>query len=78
MKNRIRSIFWIETVLASLAALLAVITGLWPEWIELVFHIDPDSHSGSAEWKLVVALWFAAVLLIALALRDWRKQPLGA
>ncbi len=76
MKNRLRSIFWIETILASLAASLAVVTGLWPQWIERVFHIDPDHYSGSVEWQLVVALWFVAALLIALAVRDWRRAPL--
>ena len=77
MKNNLRSIFWIETVLASLAAFLAVLTTVSPEWIEQAFQIDPDSHSGFAEWGLVAALCLAAALLIALVLRDYRKAALS-
>ena len=64
LKRRVLSAFsW-------LAALLAAVTGLWPDWIELVWHTDPDHHSGSTEWGLVIALMLAAVLLAALALRE--------
>lgn len=77
MKNGIRLIFWIEIGLASLTAFLAVATNSWPDWIERVFHIDLDYHSGSAEWKLVSAFWLTTVLFAGLALREWRKASLA-
>ncbi len=69
----VRSIFWIETVLAAVAAALAVVTAVWPTWIELVFAVDPDHRSGSSEWNIVFACAFGAALLAALARRNWRR-----
>jgi hypothetical protein len=68
-----RLIFWMETVLATVAATLAVVTALCPTWIEQVFGADPDHHSGSAEWNVVLAFAFSAVFLAALARRNWRR-----
>jgi hypothetical protein len=77
MRYGLRSIFWIETVVASVTALLAVVTVLWPDWIERVLGIDPDRHSGSTEWELVVALLLGALLFAALARRDWQRISLA-
>lgn len=68
-----RLIFWMETVLATVAATLAVVTASCPTWIEQVFGADPDHHSGSAEWNIVLAFALSAVLLAALARRNWRR-----
>jgi hypothetical protein len=40
----------IETALAVVAAALAVVTFIWPIWIETVFSVDPDGGDGTAEW----------------------------
>ena len=76
MKVRSYSHFWIETVLALLAASLALLTGIWPEWIEGALHLNPDLHSGAAEWDLVLAFGLAAAVLSSMAVRDWRKAQL--
>jgi polyferredoxin len=71
VKHHLPSFFWIEFVLASITALLAVVTLLWHDWIEQVFGFDPDLHSGFFEWGLVIALCLATALFAALARREW-------
>jgi len=68
------SIFWMETLLAAIASMLAVVSALWPDWIEIVFGIDPDHHSGSTEWNVVIAWVLSAMALATLARRSWRKR----
>ncbi|MGC2163852.1 MAG: hypothetical protein WA634_18245 [Silvibacterium sp.] len=77
MQYSLRSTFWIKTVIASVTALLAIVTALWRDWIERVFGIDLDHHSGSIEWELIVALLLAAMLFAALARREWQKTSLA-
>jgi hypothetical protein len=72
-QNHVRSIVWIETVLAAVAASLAVVTGFYPNWIERVLRIDPDLHSGSTEWNMVIVCAVGAALFAALARYNWRK-----
>jgi hypothetical protein len=62
----------IETVLAVVAGLLAVVTLVWPTWIETLFGLDPDAGSGAAEWWIVVVLAGVAVASGLLAQRDYR------
>jgi hypothetical protein len=38
-----------------------VLTFAWRDWIEAIFRVDPDRHSGALEWAIV------AVLLAAFA-----------
>jgi hypothetical protein len=65
--------FWIEVSLAAAAGLLAAVTLLTREWIELVFGVDPDAGSGGLEW-LLVALTAATAVAFALAARlEWRQ-----
>ncbi len=73
MRKDRRSIFWIEAVLGTCAALLAVLTAVWPDWAERIFSFDPDIHSGAFEWALVVGLFLAAILFSGMAFRDWRN-----
>ena len=59
--------FWIESILATVTGVLAVVTIFWHDWIETVFGVDPDHGNGSAEWLAVLAL---AVVTVA-----WRSEP---
>jgi hypothetical protein len=73
MRNALRRRFWAESVLAVVTAVLFVATLVQRDWIEGVFHLDPDAGSGSVEWLIVAALAVATVGLIALAGSEWRR-----
>lgn len=75
MRRKLRSVFWIEAVLAVFIAPLGTLTIIQPDWIERIFLHDPDNHSGALEWKLVIALFLTAVWLSVLAVRNWRRAP---
>jgi hypothetical protein len=75
-KAPLRSRFWLEAVLGSLAAILAVVTLISHEWIEIVFGVDPDQGSGFLEWGIVVGLALASVLLGLLARAEWRHAAI--
>ena len=62
-----------ETVIASAAGALGVLTMFWRDWIEALTGWDPDHHNGSFEWLIVVALLAVAAALGAVARRDWRS-----
>jgi hypothetical protein len=50
----VRTRFWIEAALSVVAAGALVLTLFVPDWIELVFQVDPDDHSGFLEWMIGV------------------------
>ena len=68
---------WSESALACLAALLALTTLLWRDWIEIVFHVDPDRGSGTLEWAIVGACVAMNVAFTALACRDASPSRAG-
>jgi Flp pilus assembly pilin Flp len=71
VKDRLPPAFWGESALASIAILLALFTIHWPDWIERAFAFDPDHHSGSVEWGLILVLVAVAILFAALARGEW-------
>jgi hypothetical protein len=74
--RKLRSRFLIETALATVSGFLGVLTLVTPDWIEQVFHVEPDQGSGALEWALVAALVSAAILFGGLARAEWRRaQP---
>ena len=65
--------FWLAAAAFSVSTVLFALTATWPNWIELLFHTDPDQGSGRLEWviliiSLAVSLWSAV-----LAWREWRR-----
>lgn len=63
----------IEAAAAGLCGLLLLVTLIWPDWIEEVFGVDPDQHSGALEWA-IVALALAATLTFSLLARgEYRR-----
>lgn len=72
-----RARFWAEAGLSALAAVLAVVTAVVPDWIEVLTGADPDHGSGGAEWSIVLVLALAATVLAALAGREWRQRRLA-
>jgi hypothetical protein len=74
MKNwNQRSLAYIETALAALAGLLAVITIFWRDWIEGLTGWDPDHHNGSFEVLIILGLAAASVVLGLAARWTWRR-----
>jgi hypothetical protein len=74
-KSGLRNRFWVEAGAAIASGFLAVVTAIWPDWIERVFGIEPDQGSGALEW-LIVALVLAISVGFALAARvEWRRAP---
>jgi hypothetical protein len=78
MSKRLRPVFWAESLLAGIAGFLAILTAVWPTWIEGVTGFDPDKQSGSLEWILVAGCGLAALLLGTLARREWRGAATAA
>jgi hypothetical protein len=52
---------------------LLVLTLVWNDWVELVFHVDPDAGSGALEWSIIIGLLCAALALAALVRVEWRR-----
>lgn len=72
-RRTLRVRFWLESSLGAASVALLVLTLLVPDWIEAVFHVDPDQDSGSLERTITVVLVVAAITLIALARLEWRR-----
>jgi hypothetical protein len=66
--------FRLSALLSGLSASLFVITLVWRDWIERVFGIEVDQHSGSLEWLIVAALFAAAIGFGALAAAELRRR----
>jgi hypothetical protein len=71
--NALRSRFYVELILAAAALIVALVTLVWNDWIEIVFKVDPDAGNGSLEKAIVVALIAAAILAAWLARTEWRR-----
>ncbi len=77
MSRKRRTRFWVEAVLAITAGSLTVLTALWKDWIEIVFGVDPDHHSGSLEWLLTSCLLALALGCSIAARYEWRRVRPG-
>jgi hypothetical protein len=74
MRRNIGRLFWAETGLAAISGILALITLVFPDWIEFVSGWDPDQHDGSVEKLIVVGLFAVAVAMAAAAAIEWRRS----
>ncbi|MFF2509240.1 ABC transporter permease [Streptomyces sp. NPDC058067] len=63
----------IESVAAGLCGLLFLVTLIWPNWIEAVFGVDPDQHSGALEWAVVAVALCATLTFSLLARGEFRR-----
>jgi hypothetical protein len=53
---------------------VALLTAVWPDWIETLLGIDPDRHIGSLEWSIVIGLTAVAATFWALARLEWLRM----
>jgi hypothetical protein len=70
--------FWLEAGLAASSAAVFLLTLVVPEWIEVVFRVDPDGGNGSLEWLIAAACALATVGWGFLARRELRRPALSA
>jgi hypothetical protein len=70
---RRRQRFWVEAGLSALSGGLFVLTLFVPDWIEAVFRVNPDGHSGAIEWVITAGLLVVSVVVGLLARSEWRK-----
>jgi hypothetical protein len=68
-----RVLFGLETALACGALMLAVVTAIWRDWIEIAFGVDLDKRSGTLEWLIVVACLVIAAMCGVAARAQWRR-----
>ena len=73
MKRAMRFRFWLEIGMAAITSILFVITLIWRDWIEIVFHVSPDNGSGSSEWLTVGVLLVVTITLSVLARYEWHR-----
>jgi hypothetical protein len=69
----VRTRFWLQSGFSAAALILAVVTLISREWIELLTGWDPDGGNGALEWAIVVALSAAALCFGLAAHREWRR-----
>jgi hypothetical protein len=74
VNDRLRLRFWAQTGMALISGVILLMTVLWRDWVEIVFGVDPDSHSGSLEWLIVAVALAVTVSTVALAAREWRRS----
>jgi hypothetical protein len=75
MNAKFRRRFWILATLTTLTGVLALITPIFPDWIEFISGWDPDQHDGSVEAMIVIGLFVVTATLFGLALAEWRRTP---
>jgi hypothetical protein len=78
VKTKLASRFWVEAAMAVASALAVVLFAVREDWIEAVFGVDPDRHSGSAEALLVVLCVAVTLTFSALARHEWRRAQAAA
>ncbi len=64
--------FYVELLLSLAALVVALVTLVWNDWIELVLKVDPDAGNGSLEKAIVVVLIGAAIVCAWLARLEWQ------
>jgi hypothetical protein len=75
---QVRARFWLEAGLATLTTGLFILTLLSRDWIERIFHVEPDEGSGALEWLIVAVLFVASLALIVAARTEWRRAQTSA
>jgi hypothetical protein len=76
MKVQGRLRVWLSIGTAVLAFVLALVTVVWRDWIEIVFGMEPDAGSGALEWAIVAGL-LATSGALTLVARHEHKRATG-
>jgi hypothetical protein len=68
----------IELFAAVVSALVLLATIVWPGWIELLFHTDPDGGSGAVEGWVALGSGFLTIVFSVAARLEWRNRRMSA
>jgi hypothetical protein len=68
----------LEVAGAVSALVLAIVTLVWRDWIEVVFRVNPDAGSGALEWVVVFAFAAIATGLSLAARQQCRRLKMAA
>jgi len=71
--RRLRTRFWLETLVAAINATLVLFTLLVPDWLEQFTDVDEDAGDGSIERWAVAVFAVVSVGAVILARREWRR-----
>ncbi|MEU4291755.1 hypothetical protein AB0E63_26305 [Kribbella sp. NPDC026596] len=74
----VRTRFWLQAGFSAAALVLALVTLISREWIELLTGWDPDRGSGTVEWVIVAVLGLIAITLGAAARHEWHRPRAAA
>lgn len=64
---------WLEALLTLFSAGALAATLIWPQWIEVLFAIEPDHGDGSSEWGFALVLVAITFVAFAATIRDLRR-----
>ena len=73
MRKALHRRFQIEAALGVVTLVLAVVTMISREWIELIFGVDPDQGSGALEWGIVAIMLVTTAVMWTLAWIERRR-----
>lgn len=69
-------LYRLEVAFAVIAGALCVVTVALPNWIEVLFRVDPDHHDGVVEWLVAGALVLISIAA-SVSGRQHRRQWLA-
>jgi hypothetical protein len=70
--------FWLESLSAFVTLGLAILTVFVPDWIEVMFRVNPDDGNGVLERMVVFGLAAISVGLTVAARHEWQRLRLAA
>ena len=71
---RLRRRFWLEFAFAAASAAALLLALLFPDWIEIVFGVNPDGGTGSLEWLVFGSIAASGIACSVLARREWLRS----
>ena len=77
MHERVPRAAMLAWIGATISTALGALTIAWRDWIEVVFHVDPDGHNGSIETTIVLACFALTTGLLAVGL-GWTARRRSA
>ena len=65
----------VDVVAAAVFGFLTLLTLVVPDWIEVVFKVEPDGGNGSLEWLIVAGMALVTLVCAVDARRTWTAAP---